>query len=564
MKREEMIAAVIAKRERESLIEAVKAKRAGANEPSGVTQGLNTLLKASDAVSGSIRTAAFKGIEELTGIDIVDEERALKAATTLTGNEQFQTGAELLEKSGVPQLGQMSNIPGISELFSETGEGMALEKGGFFDITGRGALGAAVDVAADIPTLGMGRGLKAAAAGARGVQKLAKFPLEKLANLTAGSPSEILKSAGDALYRQSIAKFIALGARKGKKEVEAVYRKYGITGTRENMERKIFLMEQKLGATKGRVLNETDNAVARAKQQLAAFREAEENAIASGVEGAALPVKPIGLEQIEDSLDVGNVFNSLEQFMDRQKANLTREQKDKFINSLKKQLVDESDNDLAKLIKSKTKQLQDMTESAISKREAADQSIQRALGVPAPKEIPGITSETLALHDEIEELSRKLFHTTPTRLDSLKQFAQRKAFTPTGDPISGIDGKVWNEAGELLRKATEKVVRVTHNPDVAAKFKMVNAEYGTFANSKNAINAIKDISVLQAPSPFMTSLATVRPGMAATYYSVGALERLSKKSGGLGLRTSKAIEKAGDPLKLLSREGLRELLREFK
>lgn len=62
-------------------------------------------------------------------------------------NKDPITGAEVLEKMGMPESGTLSDI--LPWAFNETGEGMALQKGGILDVTGRGAAGFGFDVMTD-------------------------------------------------------------------------------------------------------------------------------------------------------------------------------------------------------------------------------------------------------------------------------------------------------------------------------------------------------------------------------------------------------------------------------
>ncbi len=68
------------------------------------------------------------------------------------------SGRKLLDKwLGPGDWGHVSNIPGISALFSDPGSGGIIEKGGFWDWTGKGVAGFALEVATD-PTTYVGIG----------------------------------------------------------------------------------------------------------------------------------------------------------------------------------------------------------------------------------------------------------------------------------------------------------------------------------------------------------------------------------------------------------------------
>lgn len=69
--------------------------------------------------------------------------------------------AQVMEQSGVGTLGSLSDL--APELYSDTGEGLALERGGMFDVTGRGVAGFAMDVLLDPTTYltaGAGKGIQ--------------------------------------------------------------------------------------------------------------------------------------------------------------------------------------------------------------------------------------------------------------------------------------------------------------------------------------------------------------------------------------------------------------------
>lgn len=107
---------------------------------------------------------------------------------------------EVMEGAGVGELGSLSDI--ASPLFSESGKGLALQRGGPLDITGRGALGFALDIAADPLTYLGGAGLGRRVATEAGSMKL-------------------LSEAGESLFRASRGKVLAETAEGGIKLTQA-------------------------------------------------------------------------------------------------------------------------------------------------------------------------------------------------------------------------------------------------------------------------------------------------------------------------------------------------------
>jgi hypothetical protein len=120
---------------------------------------LDYAMRGLNYVGGLGRGTVAAGLEPLIGKDIVSPKEIM------TG--QVPGSAELMERAGVPAGYSLSNlIPGA---FSETGQGLPLEKGGMFDITARGAGGLVGDIALDPTTyiLPLAKGGGMVAKGAR-------------------------------------------------------------------------------------------------------------------------------------------------------------------------------------------------------------------------------------------------------------------------------------------------------------------------------------------------------------------------------------------------------------
>lgn len=84
-----------------------------------------------------IRAGVAKAVEMQTGQEIAPEKKLLRG--------EAPTFSEIWEAEGVPSGPALSEmVPGM---FSETGEGLPLKKGGMFDVTPRGVLGGIMDIA---------------------------------------------------------------------------------------------------------------------------------------------------------------------------------------------------------------------------------------------------------------------------------------------------------------------------------------------------------------------------------------------------------------------------------
>lgn len=99
-------------------------------------------LKAMDYLGGLTRTGVAGLGELVTGEDLYKTGDIGKA---LSG--EAPTMSQILERGGVGEMGKLSDI--LPQIYTDTGAGFTLKKGGAADITGRGALGFVGDVALD-------------------------------------------------------------------------------------------------------------------------------------------------------------------------------------------------------------------------------------------------------------------------------------------------------------------------------------------------------------------------------------------------------------------------------
>jgi hypothetical protein len=128
---------------------------------------------------------------------------------------------DIAARGGVPLTALSEKIPGI---YSETGEGAKLKKGGFFDPTAAGMVGLGIDIATPIPGVGEIKGFGRLAGGvakvvgegaAKGTGKAVKATAKavdlasgtKVATKTLEGAGAALKTTGDAV--KSVGKSIA-------------------------------------------------------------------------------------------------------------------------------------------------------------------------------------------------------------------------------------------------------------------------------------------------------------------------------------------------------------------
>jgi len=155
--------------------------------------------KALDYAGGVARTAgAAATMDSVNAGDVINSLLAKPLA-----------GSDILERGGMAESGKLSDV--LPGLYSDTGEGMALERGGFLDPTGRGAAGMALEVATD-----------------------------PLTYLTLGAAKTVGKGAekvGESMYRSGLKRadrtLELVG--KGKKGFSDTAIKYGLTGSAESI-----------------------------------------------------------------------------------------------------------------------------------------------------------------------------------------------------------------------------------------------------------------------------------------------------------------------------------------
>lgn len=156
----------------------------------GVIKGADILGRGLDIAGGAVRGTVAGGLEALTGKELVNIK------DVMTG--QAPSSAEIMQRLGVPEGYSLSNI--IPAMYSESGEGMAFQKGGLLDPSVRGAGGLALDIVSD-PLTYLTGGLSAAGkAGKLGrIGKAAEAALTPIGTMAGKRSPKLYKKAFEAV-----------------------------------------------------------------------------------------------------------------------------------------------------------------------------------------------------------------------------------------------------------------------------------------------------------------------------------------------------------------------------
>lgn len=114
-------------------------KTQGFEAPSLTSKGIDYALRALDYTGGIGRGTVAGALEIPTGKDLVSFSDVIKG--------RVPSSADMMEKMGVPKSGEISDV--LPFLYSDTGEGWPLQKGGALDASARGFSGLVADVALD-------------------------------------------------------------------------------------------------------------------------------------------------------------------------------------------------------------------------------------------------------------------------------------------------------------------------------------------------------------------------------------------------------------------------------
>lgn len=185
-------------------------------EPGLGSQALDYTLRALDYPAGYARGAvgALAG-QSREG----DLERVVKG--------QAPSTSEYMERAQIPEGAKLSDA--IPRIYSKTGGGLPLEKGGPLDPTVRGVTGFAGDVALD-PLTYLTLGTASAAKNAGLLAKLKK-PLTPIKTLEV--------PVGKSIYASGLKDVTQEGVKKGKTEVADTMLKYNISGSAKQMSKQV-------------------------------------------------------------------------------------------------------------------------------------------------------------------------------------------------------------------------------------------------------------------------------------------------------------------------------------
>ena len=212
---------------------------------------LDYAMRGLNYAGGLGRAAVAGAMEPIVGKDLVSAEQAL------TGT--VPSSAEIMEKAGVPNAALSDVLP---SMYSETGEGLALEKGGMFDPTARGTVGLAADIALD-PTTYLAAPLKAAQLAKAGTTagkalKLGEILMNPMGEAV-GAMGAGLKKGGEAMYKSAFEKADrALATRYGKGSIADILKSRGFKGSAEEALSKTQQINEELGQKIGAYRQQAD------------------------------------------------------------------------------------------------------------------------------------------------------------------------------------------------------------------------------------------------------------------------------------------------------------------
>lgn len=191
--------------------------------PEGISRGLDTL--------GSIgRTAIAGAVDPFVEGDLLregDVTRAIRGEAPLSD--------EFMKRAGVGEMGRLSEV--VPQAFNETGEEFfQLQRGGPLDVTGRGALGFAMDTATD-PT------------GA--IKKLRQ---------ALGFGQKALRESGEALEKSALRKVDKDLEKTDTPPLSDVAKENNIRGSLEEMEAQVEALNKSRMDDKARLIEQADNA----------------------------------------------------------------------------------------------------------------------------------------------------------------------------------------------------------------------------------------------------------------------------------------------------------------
>lgn len=208
--------------------------------------------RALNFAGGAVRGGIAGAIEPLIGKDIVSAEEVKSG--TVPG------ASDIMARAGVPEGYSLSDI--LPQIYTQDGDGLALQKGGMFDPTARGAVGLAADIVTD-PTTYLAAPLKAAQLAKAGTSmgkalKLAEVAINPVGEAVGGIGAG-LKKGGEKLYKSAFEKADqALATRYGKGSIADILKSRGFKGSAQEALEKTQEINKQLGEKIGEFRTQAD------------------------------------------------------------------------------------------------------------------------------------------------------------------------------------------------------------------------------------------------------------------------------------------------------------------
>jgi hypothetical protein len=256
-------------------------------EPGLGMKALSAVGKGVDYAGGVTRAAAANIADAFVPGDIATKEDLLNA---LKANPPSTD--EYLERSGIPEGYSLSDL--MPSIYSKTGEGLPLKKGGALDPTTRGAAGFVGDVALDPLTyLSFG----ASGAAKQAAKTGTKLTKTQKATRAITNPIEALSEyAGKGIYKSGLKRIDQEAAKFGKEPVSDVLMKYGIAGSAKSIYNQMDDLAAKLSS-------EANNIIQEAAEKGATVSMKDAMKIAQDRVGKLRAPRDPKLSPIADSLD---------------------------------------------------------------------------------------------------------------------------------------------------------------------------------------------------------------------------------------------------------------------
>lgn len=209
-------------------------------QESGLKQKLMKALdigaRGLDYAGGVTRSAIAEGAGLLSGKDLIKDGEWKEA---FKGNAP--NSATIMERAGVPSGASLSEL--APSMYSETGDGLPLQKGGWADPDARDAAGLAADIATDPLTY--------ATFGASALGKAGKA-LKPVSNT--------LESTGKSIYKSGLKRIDQEALKYGKEPVSDLLMKYNISGSAGSIQKQMDQLAGDLVGKQKALLAQADQA----------------------------------------------------------------------------------------------------------------------------------------------------------------------------------------------------------------------------------------------------------------------------------------------------------------